>query len=101
MEFHKEDYAVSDVVDQFDRGLVVPNLEYQRGLQWDPNQMKSLIDSLFRRYPLPPIFLHEKTSRGLRGEESSKFEIVDGQQRIRSLFKFRKNELELLDVKDK
>jgi len=101
VEFAKENYQVATLVDQFDRGLVVPNPEYQRGLQWDANQMKSLIDSLFRKYPLPPIFLHEKTSKGLRGEESSKFEIVDGQQRIRSLVKFRKNEFELLETKDK
>ncbi len=101
MNFNKEDYPVNAIVDQFDRGLVVPNPEYQRGLQWDQNQMKSLIDSLFRKYPLPPIFLHEKKSRGLRGDESSKFEIVYGQQRIRSLVKFSKNEFELLDVKDK
>ena len=101
MEFAKENYKVATLIDQFDRGLVVPNPEYQRGLQWDANQMKSLIDSLFRKYPLPPIFLHEKKSKGLRGEESSKFEIVDGQQRIRSLVKFRKNEFELLETKDK
>ena len=78
MEFAKENYQVSILIDQFERGLVVPNPEYQRGLQWDANQMKSLIDSLFRKYPLPPIFLHEKKSKGLRDEESSKFEIVDG-----------------------
>ena len=101
MEFAKENYRVSTLIEQFERGLVVPNPEYQRGLQWDANQMKSLIDSLFRKYPLPPIFLHEKKSKGLRDEESSKFEIVDGQQRIRSLVKFRKNEFELLETKDK
>lgn len=101
MDFTKEQYNVRDVIDQFERGLVIPNPEYQRGLQWDVSQMKSLIDSLFRKYPLPPIFLHENKSRGLRGDVSSKFEIVDGQQRIRSLVKFRNNEFALLEATDK
>ena len=94
MNFNREQFKVADVVDQFDRGLVVPNPEYQRGATWDLSQKKSFIDSLFRRYPLPPIFLHERKSRGLRGDDSSKFEIVDGQQRIRSLVEFRQNRFE-------
>ena len=32
MEFVKENYRVATLIDQFDRGLVVPNPEYQRGL---------------------------------------------------------------------
>lgn len=101
MNFAREQFKVGDVVDQFDRGLVVPNPEYQRGATWDLSQKKSFIDSLFRRYPLPAIFLHERRSRGLRGDDSSKFEIVDGQQRIRSLVEFRQNRFELLEVSDK
>ena len=101
MDFKHEKFAVRVVVEQFERNLLVPNPEYQRGATWELSQKKSFIDSLFRKYPLPPIFLHEKRTPDLRGEESSKFEIVDGQQRIRALVEFRQSHFELLEVGDK
>lgn len=102
MEFEGQVFKVRTLIEHFEKGLVVPNPEYQRGLQWDTNQMRSLIDSLFRKYPLPPIFLHERSFEGLRGQSRSlKYEIVDGQQRIRSLLGFRNNDYQLLETSDK
>ncbi|MGH9536143.1 MAG: DUF262 domain-containing protein [Terriglobales bacterium] len=61
------------------------NPEYQRGQAWKTPQKQALIDSIFRGYPIPPIFLQEIRGAGLGGEVSKRYEIVDGQQRIRAL----------------
>jgi len=64
---------------------------YQRKVVWDDRKQKALMDSLFRRYYIPSIVLREVTI----GEQQSKWEVVDGQQRITSVQKFFRNELPL------
>ena len=60
-----------------------PESEYQRGAAWSLAQKQALIDSAFRRYPIPPLFLEKKVTKGaLGGGESVKYEVVDGQQRL-------------------
>ena len=57
MNFNKENYKVERIVDDFQRGLIVRNLEYQRGLQWDVNQMKSLIPGMVDCQTTKLVFL--------------------------------------------
>ncbi len=40
--------------------MLTVNPEYQRGAVWKDPQQKKLIDSIFRSYPLPLIYLHHK-----------------------------------------
>jgi hypothetical protein len=77
------------------------NEEYQRGAEWEPRQMQALLDSLFRNYPIPPLFLNEIKAAGLGGLTAVRYEIVDGQQRIRSLAEYFKGNFQLLDPRDK
>ena len=63
--------------------------------------MQGLVDSVFRKYPIPPIFLHEIKAPGLGGKETIRFEIVDGQQRIRALAEFFSDKFTLLNAGDK
>lgn len=63
--------------------------------------MQGLIDSIFRQYPIPPIFLHRIRSRGRGGQESTRYKIVDGQQRIRALADFHSDKFPLLEASDK
>lgn len=58
------------------------------------------MDSLFREYPIPPIFLHQQRTEGLFGGASEQHEIIDGQQRIRALHEFTKGDFPLLIAKD-
>jgi hypothetical protein len=58
--------------------------------------MQGLIDSVFRSYPLPPVFLHRIATKGLGGNEAIRFEVVDGQQRIRAFADFFKDRFSLL-----
>lgn len=98
MKVSYENFEIGRLIDLWG-GTVRVNQEYQRGPVWTQVQKQMLIDSVFRGYPLPLFYLHEKTKINLRGEETHTHEVIDGQQRIRALEEFRSNKWRLLDPK--
>lgn len=76
--------------------LFIP--DYQRDFKWDKKRQSKLIESLFLGFPIPYIFTAD-----VRNEDDPEFdgriEIVDGSQRIRTLYAFMSNDLELQDLK--
>lgn len=64
---------------------------YQRKVVWDTGKQQALLDSLFRRYYIPSIVLREVNL----DETQSKWEVVDGQQRINTVQAFFLDELTL------
>lgn len=82
-------FKLGTIVELYSRKAMSVNDEYQRGAAWSLEQKQSLIDSLFRGYPLPLFYFRERRTTGLRGESASSYEIVDGQQRILALWEFR------------
>ncbi len=97
MEYTATKYSADKLVKAWKNGSLKINDEYQCGSSWSEAQKQGLIDSIFRRYPIPPIFLHEKRTEGLDGTETEADEVVDGQQRIRALADFHADKFELLD----
>jgi uncharacterized protein with ParB-like and HNH nuclease domain len=97
----QEKFEIKRLVSAWNSGSLKTNQEYQRGASWKPWQMQGLVDSIFRRYPIPPLFLHEITEPGLKGQTQTRYEIVDGQQRIRSLAEYFGDKFPLLDAHDK
>ncbi len=75
--------------------------EYQRGEAWSLQQKQALVDSLFRHYPIPPLFLERKLSTGLGGGVTEKFEVIDGQQRLLAISEFFADNFALLAPTDK
>jgi Protein of unknown function DUF262 len=61
--------------------------DYQRRHRWDQKKQSRLIESLLMNVPVPPIFLFEN--------ELSRYEVMDGQQRLTSIIEFYSNTLEL------
>ncbi len=59
---------------------------------WKKADEQYLIDTILRGFAMPPIFLHEK--------EDKEF-IVDGQQRLNTIWKFRDGIYKLLGLSDK
>ncbi len=57
--------------------------EYQRSEVWTPAQKQKLIDSILRSYPIG-IFVFIKKGK-------NKFEVIDGQQRLKTIQEFKKN----------
>ncbi|MGQ0636604.1 MAG: HNH endonuclease family protein [Planctomycetaceae bacterium] len=102
MECEPKKFPIGELVRAWNESSSLKiNEEYQRGASWTQPQKQCLIDSVFRKYPIPPLFLHRIISVGLGGEQSVGYEIVDGQQRIRALAEFFSDKFPLLHPEDK
>lgn len=74
-------------------GDLVLDPDYQRNYVWNLKKASRLVESVLMRVPIPPIYLSE--------EKSGKFLVIDGQQRLKSLFGFLEGKLEIYDEKSK
>ena len=73
------DFNVKTIVDFIDSGVVViPG--FQRNFVWDIKRASRLIESLIVGLPVPQIFLYE--------QERDKYLVIDGQQRLMSIYYF-------------
>ncbi len=72
------DYTLQGLYDKWHSGeIFVP--PFQRRFVWTINQASSLIESFLLGLPVPPLFLY-------RESDTQKLLVVDGQQRLRSVF---------------
>ena len=78
------------------RDQIDPKPQYQRGDTWDDRARSLLIDSILNTYDIPKIYL-----RYSKGIGAFTYEVADGQQRLKSLWKFLDNELVLSGMSDK
>lgn len=81
------DLAVSDLVTQIANHDLLLNPVYQRRYVWDDKKASKLVESLLINVPIPVCYLAEEAD----GTRST----IDGQQRLRSLFRFLNNEFSL------
>lgn len=63
-----------------------PTPEYQRDSVWSRPQKQLLIDSIIRGMDIPKLYF-----RSLPPNSHFDYEIIDGQQRVRAIYEFRKN----------
>lgn len=86
MEIKRLTYKVSDFVTWKHAGTLDLSPNFQRRPVWKPGAKSYLVDTVVRGLPMPLIFLREMPS------DTSTFEprreVVDGQQRIRTLVSF-------------
>jgi len=94
MKYSEVQHAVGELVEQFQKNALLINPEYQRGAVWTERQQGKFLDSIFREYPVPAVFIRAIEHQGLRGTHST-FELVDGQQRLRALSDFLSDKLRL------
>ena len=78
------------------KNLMFENAEYQRGKAWTRVQQQLLIDSVLRGYSIPSFHLHFIEERE-EGIVAQRFEVIDGQQRLRALSEFHDGSFKLLD----
>src|ERR1051326_1883019 len=72
--------SVGEVVNMYKDGELLINPDFQRLFRWEIGQKSKLIESLLLGIPIPSIFVFEK--------EDSKWELIDGLQRISTLLEF-------------
>lgn len=73
-------YPIKSIKAMIDGGDYKLNPEYQRRKRWSNGRKSRLIESFIMNVPLPPIFLYEY--------DYSKFEVMDGLQRLTSIYDF-------------
>jgi len=87
---YKADLAFKTLIDSFDELLfVIP--KYQKKYLWSKEQVENLAISLIRGLPIPPIYVYRN--------EKKQMVILDGQQRMLSLFLYSKGKY-IKDIKN-
>lgn len=73
-------YPLNTIVGLIDSGNYILRPGFQRRHRWDNARKSKLIESFIINVPIPPIFLYETTY--------SKYEVMDGLQRITAIYEF-------------
>lgn len=81
------DYPFETLVDRVNSGNLILNPELQQIYQWDNERASRFIESALMRMPLPPCFFIENAD--------NKHEVIDGVQRITTIYRFLNNEFAL------
>jgi len=91
-------WLISDIINWYKAKELVINESFQRHSVWPPQAKTLLIDTILNELPMPKIFIRTKIDAKL---QKTIKEIVDGQQRIRSVVEFANNEFALSSKSDK
>jgi hypothetical protein len=78
----KVDKSTSDLFRMIKEGELNLQPEYQRRIVWKKKMMSKFIESLLLSIPVPTIFLAEN--------DDDTYEVIDGQQRLTTIFLFMK-----------
>jgi len=74
--------------DLFNRGMINLDPPYQRRSVWNQSYKDFFIDTILLNYPAPAVFLYEE----IKPDGTTKYNVVDGKQRLTAIFEFLKNE---------
>lgn len=85
-------YTIADFLKWNDDKELVLNPKFQRGPVWASPARSYLIDSILRGYPIPKLLLRTTVDRDSRRTIR---DVVDGQQRLRTIIDFAANKLVL------
>src|SRR5205085_9157798 len=87
--FSTRSYSVRDFEEWNDKGVLELQPKFQRRNVWNPKARSYLMDTIIRGKPIPKIYMRQRlepqTKKIIR-------EVVDGQQRLRSVLSFLKDE---------
>jgi uncharacterized protein with ParB-like and HNH nuclease domain len=78
-------FNVNDLFNWFKRGELVLNPKFQRRRVWVDKAKSYLIDTIIRQLPIPKLYMRQRIDLATR---KSIREIVDGQQRLASVFDY-------------
>jgi len=74
------DMSFGEIMSMYEREEIVIDPDFQRLFRWDTYQKTRFIESILIGIPIPPIFVAE--------DENGRWELVDGLQRISTIFSF-------------
>lgn len=74
------DMSFGEIMSMYEREEIIIDPDFQRLFRWDTYQKTRFIESILIGIPIPPIFVAE--------DENGRWELVDGLQRISTIFSF-------------
>lgn len=80
MTFEIEIWTIRELISNLKEKKINLKPPYQRNFIWTPSEQKELIESIKSNYPLPSLFLYKNDNEVL--------DVVDGQQRTRTILRF-------------
>ncbi|HHJ9083135.1 TPA: DUF262 domain-containing protein, partial [Streptococcus pyogenes] len=89
----KQIWSVLELYEKDKDGILILDPDYQRGDVWDDAKRTAFIESLFMGIIVPPIYVVEVPKKDIL--DKVRYEVVDGKQRLTSIFRFIKNEIKL------
>ena len=84
--------GIHDIKGKMDRGELIPDPDWQRGYIWNYKDEQLLIDSILKGIPIPKFYLTEEYSAK---KGASIHYVVDGQQRLKAIYKFLNNKFSI------
>lgn len=105
VDYDTKEYPVEVLVQKYADGLEDDQNEifipdYQREMAWSDKHQSKFVESVFLGLPIPYIFVADLGRTDDDDEpDLGRLEIVDGTQRIRTLYRFLHNQLTLSDLK--
>ncbi len=74
------DMSFGEIMSMYERDEIIIDPDFQRLFRWDTYQKTRFVESILIGIPVPPIFVAE--------DEHGRWELVDGLQRISTVFSF-------------
>jgi hypothetical protein len=93
MKMNKRPFPLATICSYEKR--IDPTPDYQRPPAWNRKQKQLLLDTILREYDIPKMYW-----RAVKRSDGVEYEVVDGQQRIRTIWEYRKNNFPLAQDMD-
>ena len=90
VKIERAQYSVFELRRKWKKEQVILDPDFQREILWNKKQKSELVESILMGIPLPLIYLTEN--------KEGKLIVVDGRQRLASLFDFRDNKYSLTEL---
>jgi uncharacterized protein with ParB-like and HNH nuclease domain len=97
LERSSNNISISNFYEEYAVGKYEMNPPYQRLSVWSTEKKAFFIDSILKNLPIPPIFLRQKID-DLTGK--TRYEVIDGKQRLSSIIEFIEGPLVTADEAD-
>ncbi len=86
--FDSRTYSINDFLEWFNNKQLELNPKFQRRSVWTDTARSYLMDTIIRGKPIPKVFIRQKLN--VQTKQSIR-EVVDGQQRLRTILSFLKD----------
>jgi len=89
------EYDLETLIKRIDNKTIKLDPDYQRRHRWPIDTSSRLIESLILNIPIPVIFISQDVDVDDEITDSSRYTVIDGQQRLTAIYDFMKNTLPL------